>query len=149
MGARLILAAVLLVSGATHLAAQTPCSGTPAYTPCEFAFELSEADAAAHPNPYATVQLHAEFRSPRFRTYLMPAYWDGGRRMVIRFTPVGAGEWTYRVTSNVKAFDGKEATFTAAESDAPGFVVPRNVHHWSYTERDIPHLWMEIGRAHV
>lgn len=142
MGARLILAAVLLVSGATHLAAQTPCSGTPAYTPCEFAFELSEADAAAHPNPYATVQLHAEFRSPRFRTYLMPAYWDGGRRMVIRFTPVGAGEWTYRVTSNVKAFDGKEATFTAAESDAPGFVVPRNVHHWSYTERDIPHLWM-------
>lgn len=141
-----LLSAALLACGATlfpvQVSAQEPCSGTPAYSPCELVFELSEADAAAHPNPYRTVRLHAEFRSPRFRTYLMPAFWDGGRRMVIRFTPVGAGEWTYRVTSNIAAFDNREATFTAAESDAPGFITRRNVHHWAWTERDLPHLWM-------
>jgi hypothetical protein len=142
MGAKSLSIAVLLLCGAALAGAQAPCTGTPAYSPCDFAFELSEAEAAAHPNPYATVRLHAEFRSPRFRTYLMPAFWDGGRRMVIRFTPVGAGEWTYRVTSNVASFEGKQGTFTAEASDAPGFIVARNVHHWAWTEGDRPHLWM-------
>ena len=44
---------------------------------------MTEAEAAQHPNPYLTVQLHAEFRSPRHRTIMMPGFWDGGRRMVI------------------------------------------------------------------
>ena len=79
--------------------AQTPCEGTPAYSPCEFSFELSAGDLAAHPNPYVSVDLHAEFRSPHFHTYLMPAFWDGGRKMVLRFTPTEAGQWIYRFTS--------------------------------------------------
>jgi hypothetical protein len=105
-------------------------------------YELSDADAAAHPNPYATVQLSAEFRSPRYRTYLMPAYWAGGRRLIIRFTPTEGGEWTYRLTSNLPAFEGKTGTFTAAASEAPGFVRTANVHHWAWTENNQPHLWM-------
>ena len=85
----LFLAAVL---GVFSLQAQTACAPTPAFTPCEIVFELSAADFASHPNPYKTVELRAEFRSPRHRTFLMPAYWDGGQRMVIRFTPAEAGE---------------------------------------------------------
>ena len=76
---------ILLLSAPVF--AQTPCEGTPAYTPCEFVFELSAADLAAHPNPYVSVQLHAEFRSPDFQTFLMPAFWDGGNKMVLRFNP--------------------------------------------------------------
>ena len=68
------------------LYAQSPCDKTPAYSTCEMTFELSEKDAAAHPNPYASVNLQVEFRSPRFRTLAMPGYWDGGRRMVVRFS---------------------------------------------------------------
>ena len=124
------------------LRAQTPCDNTPAYSPCELVFELSQQDAAAHPDPYLTVRLHAEFRSPRFRTFLMPAFWDGGRRMVIRFTPTEPGEWVYRVTSNLAAFEGRKGTFTAASSEAPGFIRTANVHHWAYTENNRPHLWM-------
>lgn len=122
--------------------AQTPCEGTPAYTPCEMPFELSPADAAAHPNPYATVTLDIEFRSPHFKTYLMPAFWDAGRgKLIVRFTPTEDGPWTYKVTSNLTAFDGKEGTFHAAASDVPGFVNAANVHHWA-TDNQQPHLWM-------
>src|SRR5450756_1249041 len=81
--------------------AQTPCGPTPVYSPCEVTFDLNDQEAAAHPNRYATVTLQAEFRSPRHRTYLMPAYWDGGRRLVIRFAPVEAGDYDFRLTSNI------------------------------------------------
>ena len=121
---------------------QSPCEGTPAYSPCEIPFELSTGDAAAHRNPYATVLLQVEFRSPRFKTYLMPGFWDASRnKMVIRFTPTEAGQWTYRVASNLPAFDGKENMFNAAASDAPGFVNVANVHHWA-TDNKKAHLWM-------
>src|SRR5579871_3044813 len=64
------------------LSAQTACANTPAYSTCEMVFELSEAEAAAHADPYVNVDLKAEFRSPRHRTFLQPAFWDGGRRLV-------------------------------------------------------------------
>ena len=132
----------LLAGLALPLFSQAPCNTTPAYTPCEFLFDLNPQEAAAHANPYSSVELHAEFRSPRFRTYKMPAFWDGGQRLIIRFTPTEAGEWTYRVTSNIQRWDGQAGTFTAAASEAPGFVRPANVHHWAWTEGNQPHLWM-------
>jgi hypothetical protein len=136
---------LLLVWGFSVLSAlaQPPCEGTPAYAPCEMLFDLSPADVAAHPNPYASVALQIEFRSPRFKTYLMPAFWDGRgkNQMIVRFTPTEAGQWIYRVTSNVAALDGKQGTFNAAPSDAPGFVNVANVHHWA-TDNKKAHLWM-------
>jgi hypothetical protein len=135
-------AAALFVLGTLRVWAQTPCADTPVYSPCDIVFELNAEESAAHPNPYIGVRLHGEFRSPGFKTFLMPAFWDGARRMVIRFTPTEPGGWIYRLTSNLPRLDGQTGKFTAAASDAPGFVVPRNVHHWAYTERDRPHLWM-------
>jgi hypothetical protein len=120
----------------------TTCNNTPAYSPCELVFELSQQDAAAHPAPYASVELRAEVRSPRNRTTAVPGYWDGGRRMVIRFAPTEGGQWAFRLTSNVAALNDQTGTFTASDSDAPGFIKAANMHHWSYTERLKPHLWM-------
>ena len=120
----------------------TTCNNTPAYSPCELVFDLSPQDAAAHPNPYASVELRAEVRSPRNRTTAVPGYWDGGRRMVIRFAPTEGGQWAFRLTSNVAALNDQTGTFTATDSDAPGFIKAANMHHWSYTERLKPHLWM-------
>ncbi|MGO9094539.1 MAG: DUF5060 domain-containing protein [Bryobacteraceae bacterium] len=124
--------------------AQTVCQPTPTYTPCEVIFELSSEEAAAHPNPYLTVQLEAEFRSPRYRTFRMPGYWDGGRRLVVRFSPTEPGEWVFRVTSNIARFQDKEGTFTATDSKSPGFLKPANVHHWARIDELVktPHLWM-------
>ncbi len=105
-------------------------------------FDLSAADAAVRLNPYVNFVLQVEFRSPRFKTYLMPAFWDGSRnKMIVRFTPTEAGQWTYKVTSNVSAFDGQQGMFNAAASDSPGFVNVANVHHWA-TDNKKAHLWM-------
>jgi hypothetical protein len=139
--------AALVLLSALALSAQTPCAGIPAYQTCDIVFELSAQASAAHPDPYKTVDLKAEFRSPRHRTMAMPAFWDGGRRLVIRFAPTEAGDWDYRVTSNVKEFDGKTDKFAAAAATSPGFIRAANVHHWAYTERDArgldqAHLWM-------
>ncbi len=133
----LLLLAWLCVEAALG---QTPCESAPAYSPCEMSFEL--ASAAANTNPYTTVTLQIEFRSPRFKTYLMPGFWDASRnKMIVRFTPTEAGQWTYKISSNVQAFDGKEGMFNAAASDSPGFVNVANVHHWA-TDNKKAHLWM-------
>jgi len=141
MVARFLLAAFAL---ALPLLPQTPCPPTPAYSPCDLVFELSEQEAAAHPNPYLSVELEAEFRSPRFHTFRMPGFWDGGRRLVIRFAPTDPGDWVFRVTSNIPRFHEKEGHLTATESGSPGFLKPANVHHWAYVDdiRKTPHLWM-------
>ena len=124
--------------------AQTVCGPTPAFSPCEVVFDLSDADSSANPSPYKTVDIKAEFRSPRHRTFLLPAYWDGGRRMVIRFAPTEPGEWDFRLTSNLESYNGKTGQFAATESEAPGFVRAANMHHFAYTGGDgnTPHLWM-------
>src|SRR3954454_15562765 len=139
--------AVLAVFPLLMLRAQTHCANTPAYTACELVFHLPDPAAVSHPEPYKTVELRVEFRSPRHRTLAMPAFWDGGRRMVVRFAPTEAGDWDYRLTSNVTDFDGKTGNFTAVASTVPGFVRAANVHHWAYTARDARgldqgHLWM-------
>jgi len=124
------------------------CENTPAWSPCELVFELSAKAAAAHPDPYASVDLRAEFRSPNMRTYALPAYWDGGNRMVLRFSPTEAGKWEYLLTSNVAEWDGLTSSFTSAASDAPGFLRVANLHHWATIAANQPHLWMGASEMH-
>src|SRR6266568_4535018 len=130
----------------TVLRAQTTCPSTPLYSPCDIVFELNDAEAAAHPNPYVTVDLRAEFRSPRHRTYLLPAFWDGGRRLVIRFSPTEVGDWDYRVSGNLQRFDNTTGKLSATAIDNPelGFIRTANVHHFAHTDdnKNVPHLWM-------
>ncbi len=137
MSVRLAFFFVLLIPAF----AQTPCDNTPAYSPCEFTFDLSGAEAAAHPDPYKDVEFEAEIRSPQFHTFLVPAFWDGGHKLILRFAPTESGQWIYKITSNVASLDGKQGSFNAAESDSPGYVHPANVHHW-WTDNKKPHLWM-------
>ncbi|MBV9747011.1 MAG: DUF5060 domain-containing protein, partial [Acidobacteriia bacterium] len=138
---------LMLLAAAFRLEAQQACNNVPAYSPCEMVFDLSDADAARYPNPYTGVNLQVEFGSPRHRTLVVPAFWDGGRKLVVRVAPTEAGEWNYQVNSNIAQWNGKTGSFTAAASEAPGFIRRANVHHWAYTERystgiERPHLWM-------
>lgn len=125
------------------LAAQKPCRQAAVYMPCELDFEIPEGGAGSQGHPYEAVELRAEFRSPEFRTYLVPAFWRGGRRLTIRFTPTVAGQWTYRLTSNLAAWDGQTGTFSASGAAPPAAFIRRaNLHHWQYTEGRKPHLYM-------
>jgi hypothetical protein len=137
----------LTATGAGDLRAQTGCANTPAYSPCEMVFNLTDADAARYPDPYKDVNLQVEFRSPHQRTFAVPAFWDGARKLVARFSPTEEGQWDYLINSNIAAWNGKSGTFMAASSDSPGFIRPANVHHWAYTEKNAngierAHLWM-------
>jgi hypothetical protein len=91
--------------------AQRACGSTPAWSTCDIAFDLEPAE-----NP-ATLQLRAEFQSPRHRTYLIYAFQDGERHLIIRVAPTEAGTWVYRLTSNLPRLDAKEGQFTATESE--------------------------------
>ncbi|MEO7142405.1 MAG: DUF5060 domain-containing protein [Bryobacteraceae bacterium] len=138
MLARVGLALVVL---GLPMAAQLSCPPTAVWSTCDLVFDLTDAEMAQHPNPYLTVDLHVEFRSPAHKTFLMPAFWDGGRRMTIRFAPTEAGEWDFRVTGNLPRLQDQTGHFTATPSEAPGFIHPANVHHWA-TADNKPHLWM-------
>src|SRR5947209_5732777 len=132
---------------AMYAQAQPACPATPIYTPCDLVFEMNGAESSAHPNPYVSVEVKGEFRSPDHKTYLMHAFWDGGNRIVVRFTPVEPGEWDYRITSNIQRFDAQTGSFQATASNALGFVRSATMHHWAthYSENPVdrkPHLWM-------
>lgn len=127
---------------ATVAAAQTLCPPTPTYSVCDIVFELDGQEMNTHPNPYLTVELRAELRSPRHRTITADAFWDGGNRMVIRFAPADDGQWDFRITGNIPRFSGKQGQITATASDHPGFIKPANGHHWMTIENRQPHLWM-------
>src|SRR5579864_9118109 len=133
-----MLALLFVILAALPLLGQPGCPSTPAWTVCDLIFDLTPQD-----NP-GQAELRAEFRSPRHHTYLLRAFRDGERRLVLRFTPTEAGAWEYRLTSNVARLDGQMGQGTAGESEAPGFVHSANVHHFA-TENQKPHLWMATG----
>src|SRR4030095_4248030 len=91
MGIRLSAMAALWLAPVA-IWAQEGCTNAAAYSPCQMVFELPEKDPVAHREPYNTVDLRVEFRSPRRRTLAMPAYWDGGRRLMVRFSPTESGQ---------------------------------------------------------
>ena len=113
------------------------CSTARAWEACDLTFELAPQENPEH------AELRAEFRSPRFKTYLLRAFLDD-RKLIIRFAPTEAGNWVYRLTSNLPRLDGQAGTVTAAESDSPGFVRVANVHHFA-TENLKQHLWMSTS----
>ena len=138
---RVALGLLFLAAGVAW-AQQPQCGSTPVYSHCDFVFDLNAEEIKAHPNPYATAKLHIEFQSPRHRTQMVPAFWNGGAQLVVRFTPMDEGEWSYKITSNLRRLDNQEGKFTATASEAKGFVIAANGHHWRYTEGNTAHLLM-------
>jgi len=153
MGFRLAFGILALASAVLRAqpasAPASPCASTPSYATCEMVFALSAEDAAAHPNPYTTVELTVTFRSPRQHSYALAAYWDDANRLVVRFSPTEAGNWDYLVSSNIAAWNQQRGSFSTAPSDSRGFIHPAALHHWAYTEKanglDQGHLWMGVS----
>ncbi len=135
-------ALLLLVAASALLWGQPTCPPTAIYSPCDLALELTAQEQAAHPNPYATVELYAEFRSPGIDTYRLPMFWDGGGRFVARFAPTAPGKWLVRFSGNIPRLDGMMTSVEAVDAPAPGFLEPANVHHWRTSRNLQPHLWM-------
>jgi hypothetical protein len=132
--------AVVALCAAQAFAQQSTCDQVAVWSACDVTFDLR----AQENTPQAT--LRAEFRSPKFKTLLVNAFHDGSK-MVLRVAPNEPGAWTYRVTSSVARLDGQSGQFGAASSDAAGFVITANVHHFATqqvpgSDAKKPHLWM-------
>jgi len=98
-------------------------------------------DLASGENP-ETFELRGEFRSPHHKTYRLIAFRDSGPSFILRFTPTEAGDWEYRLSSNLPRLEGMEGKISASPADLPGFVRPApNFHHFQ-TDNGQPHLWM-------
>jgi hypothetical protein len=119
----------------------TACSEAKAWLPCEIQLELDATEAQAHPEPWRSVELKAEVKSPRFRTFLAEAFWAGARKLTIRFTPTEAGRWEFKLSSNLKRLDNLSGSVEASASDLAGFIQRANVHHWRSLGNLKPHLW--------
>jgi hypothetical protein len=138
----MMLRAVLFGFALAALAeAQTVCPPTPMFTPCDLVFDIPTA------NGNQPIDLQAEFRSPHQSTGLVKAFWDGGTRWIIRYTPAEAGNYAWRVTSTLAGLGGKEGQFTATPVDKPGWLRAANVHHFAFVDAAnqnnlTPHLWM-------
>lgn len=125
-----------------HAASLPSCdAGTAKYSPCELRFELNQGELLPGVSPFRDELLNVAFRGPDATTFLIEAFWDGGRVLRVRFTPNQAGTWTYLVTSVLKRFDHHQSTFAVSDDSAPGFIVVANVRHWR-TDNKQPHLWM-------
>ena len=120
------------------------CPDTLVYSVCDLVFELNDAEAKEHPEPWKSVQLTAEVKSPRFRTHLAYAFWDGGRKLIIRVSPTEEGLWELKLTSNLARFDKQSLSFKGLPSELPGFIQKANVHHWRNSGTQKAHLWLGI-----
>ena len=136
------LAAVALLTTASAAAIDI-CPPTAVYEPCEITIDLPDAEAAQHSNPYVSVELRGEFRSPKKgTTHVIPAFWDGGARFKFRIAPTAAGRWDFRLLSNIPSLDRKVNSFEATEARSPGFVRVFNLRYFRYDQPSTPHLWM-------
>jgi hypothetical protein len=131
-----------LIAPLAQAAAPTACSqGARQYFPCELTFEMQPDEFKSPQAAMSDDLLRVEFRSPSHTTYMMRSFWDGGRTLRVRFTPIEAGEWTYKITSSSKRLDDQEATFMAAETNEAGMVNVANLRHWRSTNKKA-HLWL-------
>ena len=132
---------VALLAFALPALAHNDCAAapTPAFATCDLSFALMAQD-----NP-ARLDVRAEFRSPKHKTYLLHAFVED-LRLIFRFSPTETGVWDYQITGNLMRLEGQTGHVTAADSDAPGFVRVANVHHFITDnladQRQRPHLWM-------
>ncbi len=120
----------------TRAYSQQICPPTPAWSLCEISVPSSDAT------------LLAEFRGPSHRTFLIASFPESGARH-LRMVPTESGAWDVRFVSAEPAWNGKEISFTATASDAPGYIEAANVHHFRYTGSKQPHLWIGNGITHA
>lgn len=95
-------------------------------------FELS-LTGPAEGNPFAEVELHAEFVSEQSRVRVR-GFYDGGGTYRIRFMPPRTGSWRYVTASNVPALHDQRGVFTAHNPSGAnrGPVRVDGTHHFAH-----------------
>ncbi len=138
MSARLFAALSFVCAVAS---AQTVCPPTPEFSPCDLVFEIPGALGTK------SLDLQAEFRSPKASTFLARAFWDGGTKWVIRYVPAETGTHAFRLSGSVADFSGKKGELTATPGPAnhPGWLRSANLHHFAMVDGLIYTQYLYMG----
>ena len=131
----------ILFAMAAAASAQTICPTVQQFTPCDLVFDIPSGSGNQ------PIDLEGEFRSPKQITGRAKAFWDGGTRWIVRYTPAEAGNYAWKITSGLPGLGGKEGQFTATPVNKPGWLRAANVHHFAFVDEAnpnnlTPHLWM-------
>ena len=69
-------------------------------------FEQTFTSSREYDNAVQDVRVKVEFTSPNNNKRTLNAFWDGGRRWRVRFSPDERGEWTYKTICSDKGNNG-------------------------------------------
>ena len=113
-------------------------------------FEAACTTAKEYTNAFMDVEVNVVFRQGA-KKWVVPAFWAGGRKWVVRFAPPAQGEYKYRVECTDKSnadLNGKDGTLkvTAYKGDNPllkhGFVsVGADQRHFAHAD-GTPFFWL-------
>lgn len=94
----------LVVNGAEGGSMQVSSEdGTTRYGIRNSVSEWGYSSSKAYADPFNDVEVDVIFTDPQGKEYRMPAFWAGGQRWRIRFSPPLAGRYTYRTIANDKS----------------------------------------------
>ncbi|MEZ5351403.1 MAG: DUF5060 domain-containing protein [Bryobacteraceae bacterium] len=87
-------------------------------------FDLTLESQSGAGNPYLAISADANLLGPGGASFSIPLFWDGGTNWRLRFSPQGAGRWTFSVKSNDPALNGRKGAFFCDPSNRPGGLRP-------------------------
>jgi hypothetical protein len=121
------------------------------YLACFLAFPLAAVDiplyathdfsftAAVPGNPFQ-VRLTGHFTGPAGQRLSIPAFYDGGNRWKIRFSPTATGRWTLNTASPVAALNGKSDAIECVPNPHPhirkGGLLVDPAHQYHFIHQD-------------
>ena len=95
--------------------------------------EWNFSTSRSYENPFADVQVDAQFTSPSGAARSMPLFYDGDGSFRLRFNPAEAGTWQVQLSSRPADPDfSKSFSFTVADSEARGFLKATPGDAWGF-----------------
>ncbi|MDN3496835.1 DUF4038 domain-containing protein [Planococcus sp. APC 4015] len=101
----------------------------PMYSPVELAFT-----GPSDPLPADRVPLRVRFVTEDATEIVVPGFWDGGDRYLVRFAPEREGRWQWVSESESAPLAGQEGAFDVAGASGHGPVRPAHTFHFAHAD---------------
>lgn len=107
--------------------------------------------AGTYSDPYNEVELDVVFNGPNAESFIVPAFWDGGRLWKARFAASAVGDWTYETRCSNAAdsgLHGRTGSISVSEYTGDNLLLRRgrlrvapNKRSFQYADGS-PFLWL-------
>jgi len=104
-------------------------------------FEQSFTHSGSYANPYLEASATATVLGPDGRSRAVPLFWDGGATWTMRFSPDGAGRWSWQVGSADPGLDGHASVFDVLDRATGGGIRRRGASPHHFERQDGTPFW--------